>query len=175
MNVYTPNSKIDLSRLDYRKNIWDKLFLEHVKKLQFKKDLIICGDLNVLGSDIDLENFEVYLKDNQFRYKTLEERVGFTNILKLGFIDSYRFLNPNKIEYSWFAPKLLQLPSTRLDYFLVHKNLISRVFASQIKKQIGSDHLPIILDIDLDLKQVREDKTEKVFFPEVVNRQASLF
>lgn len=177
VNVYTPNSKNDLSRLDYRKNVWDKNFLNHIKNLvSTKKEVIICGDLNVVASDLDIQHAEYYLVENfNYRKKVFEERIGFQNLLNLGFKDSFRYLYPEKKEYSWIlnpALRGLSHANTRLDYFLVSENLMNKIIDSKIEVCSGSDHLPIILEVEKDFEH-NDLPLEKVFFPEV--KQASLF
>lgn len=173
VNVYTPNSKMDLSRLDYRKNTWDKTFLNHIKKLSVDKKVIVCGDLNVLGSDLDLQHYKHYRDNVSFQKKIINERIGLKNILDLGFVDSFRNLYPDKIQYSWISPPGLGLPGTRLDYFLVSENLMNDVVDSKIENCVGSDHLPIVLEMKSELTRQNNNFPEKVFFPEA--RQASLF
>lgn len=178
VNVYTPNSKNDLSRLDYRKNVWDKIFSNHLKNLILtKKEIIVCGDLNVTASDLDIQHAELYLAENfNYRKKVLEERIGFENFLNLGLVDVFRNLYPEKKTYSWILnPALKGLPhaNTRLDYFLISQNLMKNVIDSSIEKCCGSDHLPIILEIQKDFKKEEKDFPEKIFFPE--NEQISLF
>ncbi|MCK4636105.1 MAG: exodeoxyribonuclease III [Candidatus Moranbacteria bacterium] len=175
VNVYTPNSKMDLSRLDYRKEIWDVSFLKHLKNLSVDKKVIVCGDLNVLGSDLDLQHHEHFLENANFRKKVFGERIGLQNILDSGFVDSFRFLYPEKRKYSWLENFKLGLPhaDVRLDYFLVTENLINNVIDSKIENCVGSDHLPIILEIENEFVRCKSDLLEKVFFPEA--QQPSLF
>lgn len=173
VNVYTPNSKNDLSRLDYRKNVWDKTFLNYVQKLSSEKDVIICGDLNVLASDLDLQHHEHYKDNVIFQKKIIGERIGLQNILNLGFIDSFRKLYPNEIKYSWVSPPGLGLPGTRLDYFLVSESLMGNVIDSKIENCCGSDHLPIVLETEDEFAREEINFAEKTFFPE--REQQSLF
>lgn len=173
VNVYTPNSKIDLSRLDYRKNVWDINFLKHIKKLNTKKEVIICGDLNVLGSDLDLQDYKFYLEDVNFQKKIAGERAGFKNMLDVGFVDTFRNLYPKEKKFSWIAHPKLRLPYTRLDYFLLSENWIKKIIDSKIEKCIGSDHLPIALELKEDFVREKNDLVEKVLFPEP--QQPSLF
>ncbi|MBU1558014.1 exodeoxyribonuclease III [Patescibacteria group bacterium] len=180
VNVYTPNSKMDFSRLDYRINIWDKTFRLHLKEIQKKgKELIVCGDMNVLERDIDIQNHDFYFKNREgFRNKVLEERKSFFSFLELGLVDIYRKLYPNKIIFSWVGPPALQLPSERLDYFLLSKKIENSVKDVEIlSNQRGSDHLPICLSLNLKLlKDIdNEGSCEKVFFPKKELNQTSLF
>lgn len=175
VNVYTPNAKNDLSRLDYRRDVWDKTFLNYVQKLLLKKDVIVCGDLNVLASNLDIQHHEHYLENVIFRKKVFGERIGLQNILNLGFNDVYRELYPEKKEYSWIANPALRLPhaNARLDYFLISENLMENVVGSKIENCCGSDHIPIILEIKNEFKREMNEFSEKVFFPEI--QQPSLF
>lgn len=175
VNVYTPNSKIDLSRLDYRKEVWDMSFLKHLKNLSTDKKVIVCGDMNVLGTDLDLQHHEHFLENANYRKKVFGERIGLQNILDSGFVDSYRNLYPEGKEYSWLEKFKLGLPhaDVRLDYFLVAENLMEKVIDSRIENCVGSDHLPIILEIENEFARCESDLLEKVFFPEA--QQPSLF
>lgn len=175
VNVYTPNSKMDLSRLDYRKEVWDVNFLKHLKNLSETKKVIVCGDLNVLGSDLDLQHHEHFLEDFNFRKKVINERIGFKNILDSGFVDTYRNLYPEGKEYSWLENPKLRLchANVRLDYFLLTENLMNNVIDSRIENCVGSDHLPIVLEIENEFVRQECDLLEKIFFPEA--QQPSLF
>jgi exodeoxyribonuclease-3 len=173
VNVYTPNSKIDLSRLEYRQKVWDVAFLKHLKKLIEQKEVIVNGDLNVLGSDLDLQHYEFYRDDFNFQKKILVERNGFQNILNLGLVDTFRFLHPEKAQFSWIAPPKLRFPCTRLDYFLISENWLPKVISSIIQSCVGSDHLPIILKMEKDFQSSKSDLVDKIFFPEV--HQPTLF
>jgi exodeoxyribonuclease III len=144
VNVYTPNSKRGLLRLDDRQ-VWDKLFLEHLKKLEKTKPVVLCGDLNVAHNDIDLKN------PNSNRNKTAgftdAERLGMTNYLNNGFVDTFRHFYPDKVQYSWWS-YMFQARTKgigwRIDYFIVSKSLIENVKDSVILDQVlGSDHCPV--------------------------------
>ena len=100
VNVYTPNSKRGLLRLDDRQ-VWDKLFLEHLKKLEETKPVVLCGDLNVAHNDIDLKNPDS--NRNKTAGFTDEERLGMTNYLSNGFVDTFRHFYPDKIQYTWWS------------------------------------------------------------------------
>lgn len=144
--VYTPNSKADLSRLEYRKNVWDKKFLKHMKKLEEKKPVIVCGDLNVAHKEIDLTNPKTNQKNAGF---TFEEREGMSNYLQSGFLDVFRFLYPTKIQYTWwsyFRQARLRNIGWRIDYFLTSESLKNQIKDCLIlDKVLGSDHCPIKL------------------------------
>lgn len=175
VNVYTPNSKIDFSRLDYRVNIWDSAFLEHLKRLKEKKEVVVCGDMNVLERDIDLQNYTYYFKNDDFREKILKERKSFERYINSGFEDIYRMFYPEKVIFSWVGPVALSLPSTRLDYFLLTKKIKKKVQSVEIiNNQKGSDHFPISLEINFNNLK-KENLREKIFFPEGEVFQESLF
>jgi exodeoxyribonuclease-3 len=101
--VYTPNSKSELERLDYRYSEWDKSFLSHMKQLEKKKPVVVCGDLNVAHQEIDLKNPQsnktTKTKPGNAGF-TDQERERFGDFLEAGFIDTFRFLHPEEIKYS---------------------------------------------------------------------------
>lgn len=151
VNVYVPNSKRDLSRLPYRHQEWDVDFLKYLKKLEKKKPVIFCGDLNVAHQEIDLAN----PKSNQFTHGfTKEEREGFSNFVKAGFVDTFRELYPDKkAQYTWwshFANCRARNIGWRIDYFLISKSLRPKLKKAFILPEIiGSDHCPVGIHIDL--------------------------
>ena len=150
INVYTPNSQDGLKRLPYRIE-WDKSFLSYVKKLEKQKPIIFCGDLNVAHQEIDLAR----PKDNRLNPGfSDEERVGFDNILKNKFIDTYRYFYPKKTEaYSWWSYRMRAREKNigwRIDYFCVSQSLKKQIKSAQILEQVmGSDHCPVCLEISL--------------------------
>lgn len=151
VHVYTPNSGELLVRLDYRTNIWDKKFKDYILKLQKTKEVIICGDLNVAHKEIDLKNPKSNLRTAGF---TIEERTSFDSILEnTKLIDSYRFLHPTEVKYSYWSYRFKSREKNtgwRIDYFLLSSKLIKKVIKSDILTDIlGSDHAPIILEIKL--------------------------
>jgi len=151
INVYTPNSGVILGRLDWRINNWDYNFKDYIFKLQEIKPVIICGDLNVAHKEIDLKNPKTNLKSAGF---TIEERDSFEKLLnKCLLIDTYRYLNPNKIEYSYWSylnKSRIKNTGWRIDYFLVSKKLLKKVLKSNILTDcLGSDHAPIELNIKI--------------------------
>lgn len=154
VNVYTPNSKGDLSRVDFRHNEWDQQFLNHVKNLP--KPTIFCGDLNVAHTEMDLKNPQsnktTKTKPGNAGF-TDKERRGFDNIIDAGFIDSYRHLNPNEKKYSWWSYMFKAREKNigwRIDYFCINEALKERLKKADILTEItGSDHAPILLEIDL--------------------------
>jgi exodeoxyribonuclease-3 len=149
--VYTPNTKNDLSRLDFRYKKWDPLFLKHVKALQKKKPVIFCGDLNVAHQEIDLAR----PKDNVGKHGfTDEEREGFENMLEAGFVDTFRELHPDKTDaYSWWthwAKARERNVGWRIDYFLISEQLKKNVKDAFILPEVmGSDHCPVGIKISL--------------------------
>ena len=146
VTVYTPNSKRELLRLDYRK-IWDKDFLAYMKKLEKVKPVIFCGDLNVAHTDIDLKN----PKTNHFNPGfTDEERKGFTNIVNNGFIDTFREFHKEGGHYTWWSYMFQARAKDigwRIDYFCISESLKSKLKDSYILKDVmGSDHAPIVME-----------------------------
>lgn len=148
ITVYTPNSKENLARLDYRM-VWEDEFRNFLKNLEKKKPLIICGDLNVAHNEIDLKNPNNNRKNAGF---TNEERGKFTELLNSGFIDTFRYLYPDKEGiYSWWSYRFNARKNNsgwRIDYFLVSEALKDRIIDSQIHTEVlGSDHCPVVLEI----------------------------
>ena len=146
VTVYTPNSKRELLRLDYRK-IWDKDFLAYMKELEKVKPVIFCGDLNVAHTEIDLKN----PKTNHFNPGfTDEERSGFTNIVNNGFIDTFREFNKEGGHYTWWSYMFQARAKDigwRIDYFCISESLKSKLRDSYILKDVmGSDHAPIVME-----------------------------
>ena len=148
VNVYTPNSKGDLSRLEMRHQNWDPAFLDHVKLLQKEKPVIFCGDLNVAHTENDLAR----PKDNEGEHGfTKEEREGIDKIIKAGFTDTFRMFTQGNGHYSWWSPfrKARERGiGWRIDYFFVSQSLEKRVKKSGIHADImGSDHCPVSLEL----------------------------
>jgi exodeoxyribonuclease-3 len=148
VNVYTPNSQRELTRLDYRTNDWDKLFLEYCRGLEKKKPVIFCGDLNVAHKEIDLANPKANKRNAGF---TEEERRGFDAIVASGFIDTFREFTQDGGHYTWwsnFANSRARNIGWRIDYFCVSSSLRRRLQAAEILPHImGSDHCPVTLEI----------------------------
>ncbi|MBU3210311.1 exodeoxyribonuclease III [Clostridium algidicarnis] len=150
VTVYTPNSKPELARLDYRMQ-WEDDFREYIKHLDEKKPVIICGDLNVAHEEIDLKNPKNNSKNPGF---SDEERGKFTSFLGSGFIDTYRYFYPNKEgAYSWWSYRFKARENNagwRIDYFCVSKRLKERLVGADIHSEVlGSDHCPVELKIQL--------------------------
>ena len=149
VNSYTPNSKPDLSRLTLRHKHWDPAFLEYLKRLDKKKPVIFCGDLNVAHTADDLANPESNESEHGF---TKEEREGIDNILKAGFVDTFRHATPlGKGYYTWWTHwrnARERNVGWRIDYFFVSKRLLSKVKKAEILPEVmGSDHCPVTLEL----------------------------
>lgn len=148
VNVYTPNARRDLSRLDYRLE-WEERFLAYTQKLESSKPVVICGDLNVAHQEIDLKNAKSNHGNSGF---TAEERSCMTRLLESGFVDSFRNLHPEAADaFTWwsFMPKVRERNiGWRIDYFLISEKLIKELADAHIDASIlGSDHCPIILKL----------------------------
>lgn len=144
---YTPNAKRELERLDYRM-IWEDEIRKYLLELNTKKSVIMCGDLNVAHEEIDLKNPKTNKGNAGF---TDEERGKMTELLNAGFIDSYRYLYPEKIEYSWWSymgHAREKNVGWRIDYFIVSNDFKEKIKDAIIYTDIlGSDHCPIGLEI----------------------------
>ncbi len=148
VNVYTPNSQRELARLDYRMT-WEVAFRNYLKELNSKKPVVLCGDLNVAHKEIDLKNPNSNRKNAGF---TDEEREKMTELLEKGFIDTFRYLYPDREDaYSWWSymgKAREKNVGWRIDYFVVSERLKDRLTDSQIHSSImGSDHCPVVLEI----------------------------
>ena len=148
VTVYTPNSQDGLKRLDYRME-WEKAFLAYLKKLEEKKPVIFCGDLNVAHQEIDLKNPKTNRKNAGF---TDEERARFSELLKEGFVDTFRYFYPEETGiYSWWSYRFHAREKNagwRIDYFLVSEVLKDELKDAKIHTEIfGSDHSPVELEI----------------------------
>ncbi len=148
VTVYTPNSQRELARLDYRMK-WEEDFLIYLKKLEEKKPVIFCGDLNVAHKEIDLKNPSTNHKNAGF---TDEERQKFTELLDAGFVDTFRYFYPDLTGvYSWWSYMFQARAKNagwRIDYFVVSECLKDKLTDAKIHTDImGSDHCPVELDI----------------------------
>lgn len=150
VNVYTPNAKPDLSRLDLRHKHWDPAFLAYCKQLEERKPVIFCGDLNVAHTPDDLANPKANEGGHGF---TKEEREGIDNIIKAGFIDSFRLFHKGHGHYTWwshFANARMRNVGWRIDYFFASKTLKTSIVSADIYSNIlGSDHCPIELIVNI--------------------------
>ena len=149
VNAYVPNSKEGLLRLDYRQE-WEDWLRENLVKLSMKKSVIYCGDLNVAHNEIDLKNPDSNHKNAGF---SDEERNKFSELLASGFVDTFRYLYPEKVEYSWWSYRFNARAKNigwRIDYFIVSKDLKEKRKDAKIHSNIyGSDHCPVSLEIEL--------------------------
>ena len=150
VNCYTPNSKRELERLDYRM-IWEDAFRKYLLELNKKKPVIMCGDLNVAHKEIDLKNPKTNRRNAGF---TDEERNKMTELLESGFTDSFRYIYPDKTEaYTWWSYMFKAREKNvgwRIDYFIVSDSIKEKINDSYIYPEIlGSDHCPIGLEIDI--------------------------
>lgn len=147
VTVYTPNSQDELRRLDYRMT-WEDDFRRYVTALDARKPVIICGDLNVAHEEIDLKNPKTNRRNAGF---TDEERAKFTALLSGGFTDTFRWLYPEKVTYSWWSYRFRAREKNagwRIDYFVASNRLRDRIADATIHTDImGSDHCPVGLEL----------------------------
>lgn len=149
VNVYTPNSKEALARLPYRMQ-WEDDFQAYLKHLESKKPVIVCGDMNVAVKEIDIKNPKSNHKNPGF---SDEEREKMRNLLHAGFVDTFRYLHPEEVAYSWWSYRFKAREKNvgwRIDYFLTSQSLKDQICSASIHSDIfGSDHCPVSLEIDL--------------------------
>ena len=150
VNIYTPNSKRELERLDYRQ-IWEDEIKKYLLELNKNKPVILCGDLNVAHQEIDLKNPKTNRKNAGF---TDEERNKMTELLEAGFVDSFRYLYPDKQDmYSWWSymgKAREKNVGWRIDYFITSKDISKNIVESKIYPEIyGSDHCPVGIEINI--------------------------
>lgn len=148
--VYTPNSQRELARLAYRMQ-WEDAFRQYLTELNHKKPVIMCGDLNVAHNEIDLKNPKTNHKNAGF---TDEERSQLTKLLNAGFIDTFRYLYPDKTGiYSWWSYMRKARENNagwRIDYFIVSDTLKDKIINADIHNEFyGSDHCPVSLELDI--------------------------
>ncbi len=149
VTVYTPNSGIELKRLGYRQS-WDGDFLAYLQELEKLKPVIVCGDLNVSHKDIDLARPKAnYNKSAGFMQEEID---GIDNLVKAGFIDSFRHFNPDTIKYSWWSYRAGARERNvgwRIDYFLSSEKILKKISKADVLDQIfGSDHCPVLLELE---------------------------
>ena len=148
---YTPNSKDQLSRLDYRME-WEDAFRAYLLALDAKKPVILCGDLNVAHTEMDIKNAKTNRMSAGF---TDQERAKMTELLAAGFADSFRVVHPDEVKYSWWSYRFHAREKNagwRIDYFIVSQRIADKICAAEIHNEVfGSDHCPVELDIDLSL------------------------
>ncbi|MBM6821898.1 exodeoxyribonuclease III [Fusobacterium mortiferum] len=150
VTVYTPNSQEKLARLDYRME-WEEEFRNYLLELDKLKPVIVCGDLNVAHNEIDLKNPKSNRRNAGF---SDEEREKMSKLLDSGFVDSFRYFYPNKTDiYSWWSYRFSARAKNagwRIDYFLVSEKLKENMRDAEIHTEIlGSDHCPVVLNIEL--------------------------
>ena len=147
VTVYTPNAQDELRRLDYRMR-WEDDFQAYLRELDKRKPVIVCGDMNVAHEEIDLKNPKTNRRNAGF---TDEERAKFTQLLATGFTDTFRWLYPEEVTYSWWSYRFQARQKNagwRIDYFVVSDRLRPRIADAKIHTQIlGSDHCPVELDL----------------------------
>lgn len=148
VNVYTPNSQRELTRLDYRTKKWEPAFRRYLKKLEKKKPVVFCGDLNVAHTEDDLANPKTNRKNAGF---TDEERAEFQALVDEGFVDTFRLFTSGNGHYTWWSYMNNARPRNigwRIDYFLVSEALVPRVKSARILAHVpGSDHCPVVLEL----------------------------
>lgn len=149
LTFYVPNAQDELKRISYRVD-WEDKVREYVGELKKKKPVIFCGDLNVAHNEIDLKNPKPNIGKPGFSY---EERDKFTELLNSGFIDTFRFKYPDKVEYSWWSYRHNARANNagwRIDYFVISDDIKEKIVDAKIHTDIfGSDHCPVELDIDI--------------------------
>jgi exodeoxyribonuclease-3 len=149
VNVYVPNSKRELTRLDYRQE-WDRDFLAYLKKLERRKPVVVCGDFNVAHTEIDLARPKQNIRTHGF---TIEERTGFSAFVEAGFVDTFREFEPGGGHYTWWslmAGARARNVGWRIDYFLISKKLRPHLKSAFILPEVmGSDHCPTGIELDL--------------------------
>lgn len=147
VTCYTPNSQTELKRLDYRMT-WEDDFRRFLKSLDAKKPVVICGDLNVAHEEIDIKNPKTNRRNAGF---TDEEREKMTVLLNDGFTDSFRYLHPDEVTYSWWSYRFKAREKNagwRIDYFLVSNRIKEQITEAKIHTEImGSDHCPVEVDL----------------------------
>ncbi len=149
VTVYTPNSQDGLRRLDYRMH-WEADFQNYLHQLDAQKPVVVCGDMNVAHEEIDIKNPKTNRHNAGF---TDEERAAMTRLLGSGFIDTFRYLHPDEVTYSWWSYRFRAREKNagwRIDYFVVSERLAPQVAAATIHTQVmGSDHCPVEVDLAL--------------------------
>ena len=149
VNVYTPNSKRALERLNLRATLWDPAILRYLKSLEESKPVVICGDFNAAHTEMDLARPKDNHRNAGF---TDEERQGVTNLIGAGFTDTFRFLHPEEIRYTWWSNighARINNVGWRIDYFFISDSLNSHLKSAEIYDDImWSDHCPISIELE---------------------------
>lgn len=148
VTVYTPNSQRGLARLEYRMQ-WENVFRAYLQQLDAVKPVVVCGDLNVAAEEIDLKNPKTNRMNAGF---TDEERAKFRELKAAGFVDTFRYLHPEEVKYSWWSYMFKAREKNagwRIDYFVVSERIKDRVQAAEIHNDVfGSDHCPVSIELD---------------------------
>lgn len=149
VNAYVPNAQDGLKRIQYRMEFEDDM-RDYLNALSSTKGVVYCGDLNVAFEEIDIKNAKSNIGNPGFSY---EERGKFGELISSGFVDSFRWLHPDTVKYSWWSYRFKARENNagwRIDYFLVSENIKDRIKAADILTEImGSDHCPVCLEIEL--------------------------
>ena len=150
VDVYTPNSKPDLSRLKLRETEWDPGFLNLLKELEKQKPVVTCGDFNAAHEEIDIARPKTNHHSAGF---TDEERQGITNLINAGLIDTFRTLHPEEVRYTWWSHWGHARENNvgwRIDYFFISKGLKKKLKSAEIYESVhGSDHCPISIELEV--------------------------
>ena len=150
VNTYVPNAQPELFRLDYRMEFEDN-FREYLVRLDKKKPVILCGDLNVAHTEIDLKNPKSNEKNPGF---SIEERTKFQELLDAGFTDSFRYLYPDTIKYTWWSYRFNARANNsgwRIDYFVVSNRIKEKIKEVKLLNEVlGSDHCPVEIDLEVE-------------------------
>lgn len=149
VTVYTPNSQRGLARLDYRMQ-WEVVFREYLERLDAQKPVIVCGDLNVAAEEIDLKNPKTNRTNAGF---SDEDRAKFRELKAAGFVDTFRYLHPEEVKYSWWSYMFKAREKNagwRIDYFLVSERIKDKVQTAAIHNEVfGSDHCPVSIEVEV--------------------------
>ncbi len=149
MNAYVPNAQDGLRRIDYRMEFEDDM-RRYLLKLEEKKPIIYCGDLNVAHEEIDLKNPKTNVGNPGF---SDEERAKMTELLGVGFLDSFRYKNPDTVKYSWWSYRMKARERNvgwRIDYFVISPKLKDKIIKTDILTDVmGSDHCPVLIELDI--------------------------
>lgn len=149
ITMYVPNAQNELKRIEYRLEFEADL-KAYVKSLMEQKSVIICGDLNVAHKEIDLKNPKQNEKNPGY---SIEERTAFDALLEIGLIDTFRYMHPEEVKYSWWSYRSFARQNNvgwRIDYFLVSEDLKDKIKRADILTDVmGSDHCPVVLEIEL--------------------------
>ena len=149
VDVYTPNSKNALERLELRKKLWDPEFLKYLKELEKNKPVVVCGDFNAAHEEIDIARPKTNHHSAGF---TDEERQGITNLINAGLIDTFRYLHPEEVRYTWWSHwgnARANNVGWRIDYFFISKFLEKNLKSAEIHEEVmGSDHCPISIKLE---------------------------